>query len=167
MHSLLDTCRLGEGSWRQSGIHHPLGLSWPVTTQDPCSTRTGLTQNLGHPPRTAGSPPTAWLHSDYSQSAKRLQTPTPRPLGPTSQASPPSPSPPAPSLPFPGPLGEQSTTVWSLAGRKGIPALPSPLPQFGTGFFFLPKPSWPGLFETRSMPRLGPHKYQGEAGQAV
>ena len=55
--------------------HPPLGLGWSVTTQDPSSTPSGLTQNLGHPPRMAVSPPTAWLQSDYSQSAKRLQPP--------------------------------------------------------------------------------------------
>lgn len=117
--SLLHTSRLGEGGWGQSGNHPPLGLGWSVTTQDPSSTPAGLTQNLGHPPRMAVSPPTAWLQSDYSQSAKRLHPP-----GPASQASPPPTL--FPQLPLflsPGPLGKQSTPFghW-LGGRGSLPS---------------------------------------------
>lgn len=162
MLSLFHTSRLEEGGWGQSGNHLPLGLGWSVTTQDPSSTPVGLTQNLGHPPGKAVSPPTAWLQSDYSRSAKRLH-----PQGPASQASPPAPSPPAPLFLSPGPLAKQSTPVRPLVGRKQVPALPSPLPCFGAGCSFLPKASWPGLFETRSTPRRGARKYQGEAGQTM
>lgn len=134
---LSDTGRLGEGGWGQSGNLSPLGLGWSVTTQNPSSTPTGLTQNLGHPPRMAVSPPTAWLQSDCSQSAKRLQTPLPHPHGSA------SPSLPKPSLFVlfslssvflsPRPLGGRIySPVWSLAGRKRVPvsgsAPTSPLP---------------------------------------
>lgn len=168
---LFDTGRLGEGGWGQSGNHSPLGLGWSVTTQNPSSTPTGLTQNLGHPPRMAVSPPTAWLQSDYSQNTKRLQTPLPRPHGPASPSL-------CPSFPFspsslflPVPLGEESTLLFGhwLGGRGSLSlACPTEPPSLvWAGCSFPPKPSWPGLFETRSMPRLGAHKYQGEASQAV
>lgn len=51
-----------------------------MTTQDPCSTPTGFTQNLGYPPRMAFSPPTAWLQSDYTKVLKgSRRTPPPSP----------------------------------------------------------------------------------------
>ena len=85
---LSDTGRWGRTALGAMWDHPPLGLGWSVTTQDPSSTPSGLTQYLCHPPRMAVSPPTAWLQSDYSQSAKRLQPPPmPRPMAPPPQAS--------------------------------------------------------------------------------
>lgn len=163
MLSLFHTNRLEEGGWGQSGNHLPLGLGWSVTTQDPSSTPIGLTQNLGHPPGKAVSPPTAWLQSDYSRRAKRLH-----PQGPTSQASsPPSPSPSAPSFPFSWAPWEAVYPCLATGWEEGGPCPPEPPSLLCGWMLFLPKTSWPGLFETLSTPRLGAHKYQGEAGPTM
>lgn len=134
MLSLFDTSRLGEGGQGQSGNYPPLGLDWSVTTQDPSSTPTGLTQNLGHPPRMAVSPPTAWLQSDYSRSAKRLQTPMSRLLSPPS------------SFAFflsslfsflPGSLGSSLPLFGHTGWEEGGPC-PTKLPSLVWGWMLLP-----------------------------
>lgn len=112
-----------------------------MTTQNPSSTPTGLTQNLGHPPRMAVSRPTAWLQSDYSQSAKRLQTPLPRPHGSASPSLPKPPllvpvSPSGPCFPFSqSPWGKNLlsclATSWEEEGPCLGSAPSSPLPWFG------------------------------------
>lgn len=130
-----------------------MGLGWSVTTQDPCSTPPGRTQNLGYPPRIAVSPPTAWLQSDCSQSAKRLQTPKPRPMVPPPKL--PLLLPLLPQLPLfllPRPVGKQSTRFGHCLGVKGSLPYQAPFPGLG-----LDAPSFQsplGLSSLRHVPCL-------------
>lgn len=147
--SLFDTSRLGEGGQGQSGNYPPLGLDWSVTTQDPSSTPTGLTQNLGHPPRMAVSPPTAWLQSDYSRSAKRLQTPMSR-----------LPNPPSSFAFFlsslfsflPGSLGSSLPLFGHWLGGRGSLLYQAPFPGLGLDAPSLQGPL--GLVSLRHVPCL-------------
>lgn len=118
------------GAGGQSGNHPPLGLGWSVTTQDPSSTPTGLTQNLGHPPRMAVSPPTAWLQSDYIPSAKRLL-----PQGPASTASP---CPSAPSFACSWAPGGAVYPRLGTGCEEGGPCPPG-LPSLVWGWVLLPR----------------------------
>lgn len=110
----------GKGFESKMGL--PLRRGCSVTVQDPSSTSTVLSQNLGHLPRMALSPPTAWLQSQVLRDSR------PPSLPPRSHF---------PCPPFLCPFSLNSLPSWSsgdmfalvshfLTGRIGMLCHPAP-----------------------------------------